>query len=109
MGMPSGVARAAFWKPSYMFAQDVALLGEGAEPPPESSEPRRNWVICAFVTAPRSAWVIWPRFSSRLMGDSRSAARVATGRLGSWYGRWLAAAGRAATLRPTTVEAATSR
>src|SRR5688572_19301535 len=106
MGIPSGVARAAFWKLSYMLAQDVALLGEGAEPPPESSEPSRNWVICAFETAARSAWVIWPIFSSRLIRESRSLTRVATGRVGSWYGRTAALAEPTATL--TTVDATRS-
>src|SRR5688500_10522125 len=104
--MASGVARAAFWKPSYMLAQDVALFGDGAEPPPDSSEPSRNWVICALVTEARSAWVIWPIFSSRLIRGSRSATRVATGRLGSWYGKTAALAEPAATL--TTVDATRS-
>ena len=82
--MPSGVASAAFWKPSYMFAHEVALLGLGAEPPPDSSEPSRNVVMSALLTAPRSACVIWPSFSFRLIRDSRSATRVATGSDGSW-------------------------
>src|SRR5690349_16208432 len=83
-----------------MLAHDVALFGDGAEPPPESSDPRRNCVICALVTALRSAWVIWPSFSSRLIRDSRSLTRVATGRLGSWYGRVAASAERPVTARP---------
>ena len=81
--MPSGVARAAFWKLSYMLAQLVALFGEGAEPPPDSSEPSRNCVIWPLDTAFRSAWVIWPSFSSRLIRPSRSLTRAATGWLGS--------------------------
>src|SRR6266511_3534085 len=92
-----------------MFAQEVALLGDGAEPPPDSSEPRRNCVICALVTASRSAWVIWPSFSSRLIRDSRSFTRVATGRLGSWYGRTAAPAEPVRSHTPTTVEAIRTR
>ena len=105
--MPSGVASAAFWKLSYMLAQLVALFGDGAEPPPESSEPRRNWVIWALETALRSAWVIWPSFSSRLIRPSRSLTRVATGRLGSWYGKGAARAADGANT-PTAATAAST-
>src|SRR3977135_33631 len=94
--MPSGVASAAFWKLSYMFAQPVAVLGDGAEPPPDSTEPIRNCVICALLTDIRSAWVIWPSFSSSDIRLIRSATRVATGWLGSLYGGVWAAAGAGA-------------
>src|SRR5690348_13233613 len=93
MGMPSGVANAAFWKPSYMLAHDAAVFGEGAEPPPDRIDPSRNWVICAYVTDPRSACVIWPLFSSRLMREGRSFTRVGTGSVGSRYGSPAALAG----------------
>src|SRR5438477_12863010 len=102
--MPSGVASAAFWKPSYILAQDVALFGDGADPPPERIEPSRNWVICALVTDARSAWVIWPIFSSRLMRESRSSTRVGTGRLGSRYGSPAALAGKISSV-PMTIAA----
>src|SRR6185437_9037926 len=107
--MPSGVASAAFWKPSYMLAQDVALFGDGAEPPPDRIEPSRNWVICALVTDPRSAWVIWPIFSSRLIRESRSFTRVGTGRLGSRYGSPAALAGTISSVPITTAAEARSR
>src|SRR4051812_3295977 len=92
IGILSGVASAAFWNPSYMLAQLVAVFGDGAEPPPDSTEPSRNWVIWAGVTEARSAWVIWPSLSSRLIRPSRSVTRVAIGSVGSWYGRPCAAA-----------------
>ena len=38
-------------------------------------------------SALRSAWVIWPAFSSRDIRESRSATRFFTGSLGSRYGR----------------------
>src|SRR4051794_26730612 len=94
--MPSGVASAPRWKLSYMSAQPVAVLGEGAEPPPDSTDPIRNCVICALLTDPRSAWVIWPSFSSSVIRLIRSLTRVATGRLGSLYGGVWAAAGAGA-------------
>src|SRR6266545_345304 len=87
-GMPSRLAIAAFWKLSYMSAQDVALFGEGADPPPDSSEPRAKLVMSALLTALRSAWVIWPIFSSSVMLAISWLTRVATGSDGSGYGRW---------------------
>src|ERR1041384_211003 len=106
--MPSGVASAARWKLSYMSAQLVALFGDGAEPPPDSSEPSRNWVICAPETALRSACVICPSFSSSDIRLSRSLTRVATGRLGSLYGGvWASAAlgARQHKIRPASAAA----
>src|SRR6266508_6157618 len=65
IGMPSGVDNAVCWKLSYMLAQEVALLGDGAEPPPLSTEPIRKVARSDWgCSAPRSAWVIWPIFSS---------------------------------------------
>src|SRR5882757_6543420 len=93
IGMPRRLLSAAFWKPSYMFAQDVALLGEGAEPPPDSSEPSPYAGMSAVVTDARSAWVIWPIFSSRVIRESRSSTRVGTGSVGSRYGSPAAWAG----------------
>src|SRR6266516_552313 len=101
-GMPSGVASALRWKPSYMSAHAVGVLGLGAEPPPESSEPSRLLVMSLPLTASRSAWVIWPSFSSRLIRPNRSATRTETGWLGSLYG------GTAAIARPVVSAPATS-
>src|SRR5262249_50058612 len=64
----------------------VAVLGVGAEPPPESRDPSRLLVMSLPLTASRSAWVIWPSFSSRLIRPNRSATRTGTGWLGSLYG-----------------------
>src|SRR5687767_6140359 len=102
--MCSGVARAAFWKPSYMFAQLVALFGDGDEPPPDRIDPSRELVMSAAVTDARSAWVIWPIFSSSDIRGRRSATRVETGRLGSSYGN--ASAGDAVTTSPAAVHSA---
>src|SRR5690242_1859867 len=71
-----------------MSAQDVALFGLGAEPPPESTEPIRYAArsLGAEASAVRSTCVIWPTFSSSDMRESRSSTRCATGSEGSWYG-----------------------
>ena len=56
------------------------MFGVGAEPPPESSEPRSYAAMSpGVVTASRSAWVIWPAFSARDIRDRRSATRFFTG------------------------------
>src|SRR5262249_6353678 len=90
-----------------MSAQLVALFGDGAEPPPDSTEPSRDWVICAPDTEPRSACVICPSFSSSVIRLSRSLTRVATGRLGSLYGGvWANAAAGARQHRITPASAA---
>src|SRR5882757_2342857 len=94
IGIPSRLVSAEFWKPSYMFAHDVALLGDGAEPPPDSSEPSPYAGMSAVVTAVRSAWVIWPIFSSRVIRESRSSTRVARGGFGWGTGRRWGGAGR---------------
>src|SRR6266498_2864957 len=106
-GILSGVASAARWKLSYMSAHAVGLFGLGAEPPPDSSEPSRLLVMSAPLTASRSAWVIWPIFSSRLIRPSRSATRTGTGWVGSRYGG-SAATARAAVSAPMAIMAATS-
>ncbi len=67
-----------------MSAHPVGLLGEGDDPPPLSTEPRRYVVMSDGVTTPRSAWVIWPIFSSSVMRASRSLTRTETGCAGSW-------------------------
>ena len=85
------------------------MFGLGAEPPPESTDPNRNWVICAGVTEARSAWVIWPSFSSRLMRDNRSLTRVATGWVGSWYGSTAALTGPAGRAALTNVDDISNR
>src|SRR5262245_9136235 len=88
-----------------MLAQLVGVFGDGAEPPPDSSEPSRNCVICALFTDARSACVICPIFSSSVIRLIRSLTRVATGKLGSLYGCAVAAPG-ASTAAATTPSAA---
>ena len=64
-----------------MSAQASGVLGVGTEPPPDSSDPSRQVVMSdgSAVTAPRSAWVICPTFSSRVIWASSSRA-LASGR-----------------------------
>src|SRR3954447_9975076 len=71
-----------------MSAQPAGVLFFGVEPPPDSREPRKRLVIWAWSasTPPRSACVIWPTFSGRVIRFSRSLTRVATGSFGFWYG-----------------------
>src|SRR5829696_364933 len=110
--MPSRFVRAARWKLSYMSAQPVAVFGAGADPPPDSSDPRPYAAMSAVVvTAPRSAWVIWPIFSSRVIRPSRSVTRTGTGWVGSWYGAPAAFATPAgtATVATSTDSVASSR
>src|SRR6266508_2602708 len=91
--MPSGVDNAVRWKLSYISAQAAAVLGVGAEPPPDSSEPRRYVARSdCGLSALRSAWVIWPTLSSRDIRESRSLTRAGTGSDGSWYGSGAAVA-----------------
>jgi hypothetical protein len=66
------------------------VFGVGVEPPPESTEPSLN--VATIVAspngaerAPRSAWVIWPIFSSSVMRDRRSLTRRPIGALASRY------------------------
>jgi hypothetical protein len=66
-----------------MSAQPAGVFDAGAEPPPDSTEPIRYRVSSAGVIEARSAWVIWPILSSRLIRPSRSVTRSATGRSGS--------------------------
>ncbi len=63
------------------------MLGVGVEPPPDSSEPRSYAAMSPpLPTAPRSAWVICPAFSSGDMRESRSATRLRTGNSAFRYG-----------------------
>src|SRR4051794_22244128 len=70
-----------------MFAHARGRLGDGTEPPPDSRLPRWSVVILevSASTEARSAWVIWPIFSSRVMRRSRSATRCPIGREASRY------------------------
>ena len=63
------------------------MLGVGVEPPPDSTEPSLSVAIWlgSPATAPRSACVIWPIFSSSVMRLSRSLTRFATGWAESRY------------------------
>src|SRR5947209_8206784 len=71
-----------------MSAHAVGVLGVGTEPPPDSKLPRLSVVIfdVSVSTLPRSACVIWPIFSARVMRPSRSSTRALIGRSGFSYG-----------------------
>ena len=61
-------------RPGGGSAHAVGVFGVGTEPPPDSTLPRLSAVIFE-PSAPmfaRSAWVIWPIFSARVMRESRS-------------------------------------
>jgi hypothetical protein len=101
MGIPSRVCRAWAWNASTMSAQASGVFGVGTEPPPDSSDPSRQVATSdgSPETAPRSAWVICPTFSSRVIRASSRPARVSGLRDRSIQGRWAAddpAAGPAA-------------
>src|SRR4051812_26649279 len=70
-----------------MFAQARGRLGDGTDPPPESRLPRWSLVILevSASTEARSAWVIWPIFSSSVIRLSRSETRCPIGREASRY------------------------
>src|SRR3954451_17242305 len=70
-----------------MFAQARGRLGDGTDPPPDSRLPRWSLVIfeVSASTEARSAWVIWPIFSSSVIRRSRSATRCPIGREASRY------------------------
>src|SRR5437773_10400315 len=71
-----------------MSAHEAGVFGLGTEPPPDSSEPSRYVMMSPpLPTAPRSAWVIWPTLSARVIRDMRSATRCWTGSDRSRYGR----------------------
>jgi hypothetical protein len=86
-----------------MSAQASGVFEVGVEPPPDSTEPSLQVVTSdgSPLTAPRSAWVIWPTFSSRVMAASSSSARA----LGL---RELSIQGRAPAPAPAAEGAATS-
>src|SRR4051794_25964381 len=71
-----------------MSAQAVGALGAGTEPPPDRTLPSLSEVILVVSLSmpPRSAWVIWPIFSSRSIRPSRSETRWLVESDGSWYG-----------------------
>ena len=72
-----------------MSVQASGVFGVGTEPPPDSSDPSRQVATSegSPVTAPRSAWVICPTFSSSVIWASRSSARVAGSSDRSIHGR----------------------
>src|SRR4029450_424936 len=76
-GMPSRVWRAWGWKASTLSAQASGVFGVGTEPPPDSTDPSRQVATSdgSPETAPRSAWVICPTFSSRVIRASRPPGR----------------------------------
>jgi len=79
--MCRGVLNAYDWKVLTMSTQAVGSFGVGTEPPPDNTEPSRSDVIWlgSPVTAPRSACVIWPILSSRVIRRIRSSTRFAIG------------------------------
>src|SRR3954468_19390424 len=68
-----------------MSAQEAAVFGDGAEPPPLRTEPIRDAATSGAEAARRSICVIWPILSSSDMRESRSSTRWATGGAGSRY------------------------
>src|SRR3954447_6167803 len=88
--MPSRVLSAAAWKRSTMSAHALGVLPGGVDPPPDSRLPSFQSVIrvVSSVTAARSAWVIWPIFSSSVIRPSRSFTRACTERCRSRYAGW---------------------
>ncbi len=70
-----------------MSAQPAGVFCAGTEPPPDSTEPRPRSAIWVGDCSPsRSAWVIWPIFSARVIRPSRSSTRSAVGLVASRYG-----------------------
>src|SRR4051794_28836169 len=69
-----------------MSAHEAAVFGDGAEPPPLSTEPIRDAATSDADAACRSTCVIWPILSSGDMRDIRSSTRGATGSDESRYG-----------------------
>src|SRR3954468_21473968 len=69
-----------------MSAHDAAVFGDGAEPPPLSTEPILYAATSDGEAARRSTCVIWPILSSSDMRESRSPTRWATGSDGSRHG-----------------------
>ena len=71
-----------------MSAQASGVLGVGTDPPPDNTLPRLSEVILLVSESmlARSACVIWPIFSARVIRSSRSATRRLVGSVGSWYG-----------------------
>ena len=77
-GIPSRVSSAASWNASTMLAHASGVFGVGTDPPPDSSDPSRQVVtsVGSSLTAARSAWVICPPFSSRVMAASSRSGWV---------------------------------
>ena len=82
IGMCRRVASAARWKRSTMSAHARGVLGVGTEPPPDRTLPTLQVVtgVASSYSDPRSACVICPTFSSRVMRDTRSVTRARTER-----------------------------
>src|SRR5262245_2587778 len=87
IGMPRRVLSAWVWNSFTMSTHAAGMLFAGVEPPPDSTEPSLSVAIMLGLpaTAPRSAWVIWPIFSSSVIRPSRSWTRSATGWAASRY------------------------
>jgi hypothetical protein len=87
IGMPRRVLSACSWNSLTMSTQASGVFGVGVEPPPESTDPSISSAINvgSSATAPRSACVIWPIFSSSVIRPRRSLTRLATGWLALRY------------------------
>ena len=67
-----------------MSAHASGVFCSGVEPPPDRTLPSPYFVISAgfSATSIRSAWVIWPTFSSNVIRSSRSFTRSPVERRG---------------------------
>ena len=71
-----------------MSAQAVGVFGVGTEPPPDRTLPSLSVVIfdVSVSTPPRSAWVIWPTFSSSVIRAEQVVRPAAGSAAGFSYG-----------------------
>ena len=72
-----------------MSAHASGVFGVGVDPPPDSTDPSLQVAtsVGSPLTAPRSAWVICPTFSSSVIAASSSSARSRAVREASIHGR----------------------
>src|SRR3954467_5222453 len=103
--MCSRVVSASAWKRSTMSAHASGVFSGGTEPPPDRIEPSPSALIGvgSVKTESRSAWVIWPTFSSSVIRWSRSLTRWLTGSRAFSYGNFCAAPAGATTMRAATI------
>jgi hypothetical protein len=72
-----------------MSAHASGVFGVGVDPPPDSTDPSLQVAtsVGSPLTAPRSAWVICPTFSSSVIAASSSSARSRAFSEASIHGR----------------------